>query len=125
MEYVELDNIPDGWELWSSIDHDLLPADETMMVEIANTGALVMGAILNAVGCDISRMDTWEAACEQVAPYEEGWAEPTEDDPYMNRVPRLHEAIVWYTTWDQGVTGIAIQSDNDCGMTWILHRVER
>lgn len=120
----ETDQLPAGWEMVASFDHGLRCADETMVLEVATVGMLIMGPVLDWL-VPGGKWDAWAAACEAVGGgYDGGWVLATEDDPHAERVHWLHQDIVDYQTWGS-VEGIYWHANGDCGMTWFSAKVER
>lgn len=127
-------NVCDAWEIVASVDHGLRAADETMVYECAILADIIMSPIIYAWARSAGYMlasptrfyglavDAWAAACEEIAPYDGGWCEPTDDDPDAMRATYLHESMVWYRSYDQ-CGDVMVESSGDAGMTWFAVRV--
>lgn len=119
-----VDGCCDRWEIVATVDHGARTADETMVYECAILADIIMLPVLSAmIGRDVTcDLDSWAAACEKIAPYDGGWCEPTDDDPYSERATWLHESVVWYRSYDQ-CSDVIVETSGDAGMTWFAVRV--
>jgi hypothetical protein len=114
----------------ADVDLSSRSADEAMVCEIAAMADLVMRPVLDVVGAVYwgtggatgwAVGSTWQTVCEQLDYIGDGWCEPTDEDPYAERIMWTWEEIVFYRMRD-GVDEIRVESDSDVGATWFYVR---
>lgn len=114
-------------ELLFSVDHGLRCGDETIGVIVVNTAAETMYPLLEWLGHDTYRVDTWAAMADEIgAPkWEGGWID---DEHVVDDADPQGVAEALYDLEDQvrsaaADVGLIVESNSDAGMTWCYRRV--